>query len=83
MKCGPGFFTEQAVQKRQCQQDILEEVRTTCCDYVGRTSQAASTSFPALHCAGRVHMVQLQAGGHFFPVSITVLDNDSMEFLFG
>ena len=33
--------------------------------------------------AGRIHMVQLRAGAHFFPCSITVLDQDGMEFLFG
>lgn len=32
---------------------------------------------------GRVHMVPLKAGSQFFPVSITVLDQDGMDFLFG
>lgn len=32
---------------------------------------------------GRIHMVQLKAGSSFFPFSITVLDQDGMEFLFG
>ncbi|PRW58158.1 DNA damage-inducible 1 [Chlorella sorokiniana] len=32
---------------------------------------------------GRIHMVQLKAGASYFPFSITVLDQDGMEFLFG
>ena len=28
-------------------------------------------------------MAQMKAGDHYFPVSISVLENDSMEFLFG
>lgn len=32
---------------------------------------------------GRVHLAPLKAGGHHIPISITVLDQDSMEFLFG
>lgn len=32
---------------------------------------------------GRIHMVQLQFGQSYFPVSITVLESNSMECLFG
>jgi DNA damage-inducible protein 1 len=32
---------------------------------------------------GRIHMAPLKAGNQFFPSSITVLEQDGMEFLFG
>eukprot|EP01027_Heterolobosea_sp_BB2_P014443 GEZU01020745.1.p1 GENE.GEZU01020745.1~~GEZU01020745.1.p1 ORF type:complete len:330 (-),score=93.06 GEZU01020745.1:133-1122(-) len=32
---------------------------------------------------GRIHLTQMKIGNTFFPVSITVLDNSDMEFLFG
>lgn len=32
---------------------------------------------------GRVHAVQMKIGGMYITVSITVLENNSMEFLFG
>jgi DNA damage-inducible protein 1 len=32
---------------------------------------------------GRIHMVPMQLGSIFIPISITILEDDSMEFLFG
>ena len=32
---------------------------------------------------GRVHAVQMKMGGMFITISITVLEDNSMEFLFG
>ena len=32
---------------------------------------------------GRIHMVPMQLGSSFIPISITILEDDSMEFLFG
>jgi DNA damage-inducible protein 1 len=32
---------------------------------------------------GRVHMAPLRAGGHFFPVSITVMDQPGGEWVVG
>jgi DNA damage-inducible protein 1 len=32
---------------------------------------------------GRVHAVDMKMGSNFFPISITVLENNDMEFLFG
>ena len=32
---------------------------------------------------GRVHMTQMRLGNSFFPVSITILESNSMEFLLG
>jgi DNA damage-inducible protein 1 len=32
---------------------------------------------------GRIHLTQLQIGKSFFQVTITVLDQDGMEFLLG
>jgi DNA damage-inducible protein 1 len=32
---------------------------------------------------GRIHMAQLKVGKSFFPITITVLDQDGMEFLIG
>ena len=32
---------------------------------------------------GKIHMVQMKLGQSFFPVSITVLESNKMEFLFG
>ena len=32
---------------------------------------------------GRVHIVQMKFGNSFFPVSLTVLDQNDMDFLFG
>lgn len=32
---------------------------------------------------GRVHMAEMKLGSHIFPISITVLEDDGMEFLFG
>eukprot|EP00736_Rhodelphis_marinus_P011126 Rmarinus@m.27817 len=32
---------------------------------------------------GRIHMVMMEMGGHHFPVSISVLENQTMDFLFG
>ena len=32
---------------------------------------------------GRIHLAQLKIGGTFFNCSITVIDQDGMEFIFG
>lgn len=32
---------------------------------------------------GRIHMAQMKFGSTFFPVSLTVLENDGVDFLFG
>jgi DNA damage-inducible protein 1 len=32
---------------------------------------------------GRIHMVQMKMGNNFFPCSLTVLDQDGVDFLFG
>eukprot|EP00602_Paraphysomonas_sp_CaronLab_P005400 CAMPEP_0185019804 /NCGR_PEP_ID=MMETSP1103-20130426/2379_1 /TAXON_ID=36769 /ORGANISM="Paraphysomonas bandaiensis, Strain Caron Lab Isolate" /LENGTH=327 /DNA_ID=CAMNT_0027550291 /DNA_START=286 /DNA_END=1269 /DNA_ORIENTATION=- len=32
---------------------------------------------------GRVHMAQMKLGQSFFPISLTVLENDDVDFLFG
>lgn len=32
---------------------------------------------------GRIHLVQMKMGNQFFPCSLTVLDQDGVEFLFG
>jgi DNA damage-inducible protein 1 len=32
---------------------------------------------------GRIHLVQMKMGSHFFPCSLTVLDQGGVEFLFG
>jgi DNA damage-inducible protein 1 len=32
---------------------------------------------------GRIHLVQMTVGKHFFPCSLTVLENDGVDFLFG
>lgn len=33
--------------------------------------------------AGRIHLAQVKVGPHFLPCSITVLDQEGMDFLFG
>lgn len=32
---------------------------------------------------GKIHMVQMKLGSSYFPVSVTILDNSSMDVLFG
>ena len=38
---------------------------------------------PPHTAAGRIHMAPLVAAGHHLPISITVLDQEGMDFLFG
>lgn len=48
-----------------------------------RRWQGTAVGVGSAKILGRIHMVQLKCGDHFFPCSITVLDQDGMEFLFG
>ncbi|KAL4437177.1 hypothetical protein ABPG75_004316 [Micractinium tetrahymenae] len=48
-----------------------------------RRWQGTAVGVGSAKILGRIHMAQLKCGDHFFPCSITVLDQDGMEFLFG
>lgn len=48
-----------------------------------RRFQGVAVGVGSAAVLGRVHMAPAAAGGEHFPISITVLDNDQVDFLFG